>query len=57
MLSRIKNYRKLIAASAAVAAVWAQAAQDGVITGTDYETLATAGMGLFFVWLVKNDAA
>lgn len=57
MLSRFKNYRKLIAASATVAAVWVEVASDGVITGSEGETLVVAGVGLFFTWLVKNDPA
>ena len=55
MKTRLKNVKKLIAASTTVAAVWAEVSADGIVTGTEYEALAVAGVGLFFTWLVKNE--
>lgn len=57
MLARLRNVKKLIAASATVAAVWVEVAQDGVVSGSEAEALIVAGVGLFFTWFVKNEPA
>lgn len=55
MLARLKNVKKLLAAAATVAAVYAEVASDGIITNTEAEALVVAGVGLFFTWLVRNE--
>jgi len=55
MVARLKNLKKLIAASSTVAAVWASVASDGVIVDSELEQLAIAAIGLFVTWLVKNE--
>jgi len=55
MVARLKNVKKLLAASATVAGVWASVASDGVIVDSELEQLAIAAIGLFVTWLVKNE--